>query len=68
MIEILVAIGAFVAAVVIAFFKGKSTERTAQKAKEADAYEQHLKDVSGAHDARNAVSGGLPEHDKYRRD
>lgn len=68
MIEILIAIGAFVGAVVLAFVKGKSTERTAQRAKEADSYEQHLKDVSGAHDARNAVSGGLPKHDKYKRD
>lgn len=68
MIEILIAIGAVLGAVIVAFLKGKSTERTAQKAKEADAYERHLNEVSGAHDARNAVSDRLPEHDKYRRD
>lgn len=67
--SILVGIGAVLTLIVAAFFKGKSSERTRQKAKEADSYEKHLKDVADAHNARNSVDPHrLPVDDPYRRD
>lgn len=47
---------------------GAKLERTATKAKEADAYEAHLQDLADAHRARNAVQPGSVPDDKYRRD
>ena len=55
-------------AVMAAFIKGRSEGRKLERAKDADAYESHLKDLARAADARNSVPAGLPEHDPRRRD
>jgi hypothetical protein len=48
---------------------GAKAERNAQKAKEADAYEQHLKDLGNAAAAGNAVhAGDSLQHDPFNRD
>lgn len=48
---------------------GAKAERSKARAKEADAYEQHLQEISGAHDARNRIDPDrLPNDDPYRRD
>lgn len=48
---------------------GRSAERTKNRAKEADAYEQHLREISDAHSARNRVDPDrVPSDDPYRRD
>ncbi|WP_427351172.1 hypothetical protein [Erwinia amylovora] len=66
---LLVALGAVLAAIVAAFFKGRSVERTNQRAKENDAYENHLKDVADAADARNRVDADrVRNNDPYKRD
>lgn len=46
---------------------GAKRERNAQKAKEADAYAKHIKDVEDAAYARDHVSGGV-ESDPRNRD
>lgn len=64
--------GALIAAIVWGFHQrlaGAKAERNAQKAKEADAYEQHLKDLSNAAAAGNAVHPGDSLHDDpFNRD
>lgn len=65
--ELLIAGVVFIAGVVIAFFRGASYSDTKHKAKERDAYEQHLHEISGAHDARNRAGVVQPD-DPYRRD
>lgn len=48
---------------------GVKAERNRNRAKEADAYEKHLKEIADAADARNSVRPDrVPEHDPYRRD
>lgn len=48
---------------------GVKSERNRTRAKEADAYEKHLKEIADAADARNSVRvDRVPEHDPYRRD
>lgn len=47
---------------------GAKAERNKQRAKEADAYEKHLQDLSAAADAGNRVDPlGMPD-DPYNRD
>lgn len=47
----------------------RKDERNAQKAKEADAYAKHLKELEDASNARAGVKPGkLPDDDHYRRD
>lgn len=46
---------------------GAKAERNAQKAKEADAYAKHIKDVEDAAYARDHVSGNV-ESDPRNRD
>jgi hypothetical protein len=57
-----------VIAILAAWLKGRlsgaKAERNAQKAKEADAYEQHLKDLAAAATAR--PSGGLSDDPNNR--
>ncbi|MGN8022987.1 hypothetical protein ACTJJ7_19970 [Phyllobacterium sp. 22229] len=65
---LLVALGAVLAAIVAAFFKGRSVERTNQKARNADALENHYKDVSSAADARHNVNSDGVRNDPYKRD
>jgi len=66
---ILYLLGGAVIAALIAFFKGRldgaKAERNRNRAKEADAYEKHLKDIA---DAGNARPHGLPVDDPYNRD
>lgn len=59
--------------ILAAYFKGHSdaskSAAVTQKAKEADAYAQHLKDVEDAAFARDHVDvGGVPVNDPYNRD
>ncbi len=66
---IIAGIAALIAAIGAAYLKGRSAERTKQKAKEKDAYERHLKDIADAADARNRVQpSDSVQNDKYRRD
>jgi len=70
---ILYLLGGAVIAALIAFFKGRldgaKAERNRNRAKEADAYEKHLKELEGAAAARNRVQPGrVPDDDPYRRD
>lgn len=65
--ELIIAAVVFVGGLVIAFFRGAESARKAQKAKERDAYAQHLDEISGAHDARNNAGSVQPD-DPYRRD
>lgn len=67
MTELLIAGGIFLAGVLIAFYRGASYSDTKRKAKERDAYEQHLHEISDAHDARNSAGVVQPD-DPYRRD
>lgn len=67
MIEIVIAAGAILAAIVIAFWRGAASSDRKQKAKERDSYAQHLEEISGAHDARNRAGSVQPD-DPYRRD
>lgn len=63
------AIAAIIAAIGAAYLKGKSVQKTKQKAKEADAYERHLEDIADANTARGRVDPHkLPDNDPYRRD
>lgn len=67
------AIGAGIIAVVGAWFKGRlsgaKAERNAQRAKEADAYEQHLENLANAAAAGNAVHpGDSLQSDPFNRD
>lgn len=45
---------------------GAKAERNAQKAKEADAYAKHIKDVEDAAYARDHVSGGVQDDPRNR--
>lgn len=66
---LLVALGAVLAAIVAAFFKGRSVERTNQKARNADALQNHYNDVAAAADARSrADADGMRDNDPYKRD
>lgn len=61
---------ALLGAIVVAFGwsirrGGRLAERNAQKAKELDAYEKHLKDLA---DAANARPSGSVSDDPYNRD
>lgn len=57
------------AALFFARRSGVKAERNARRAKDADAYEKHLKEIADAADARNSISvDRLPERDPYRRD
>lgn len=48
---------------------GKIAERNANKAKEADSYAKHLKELEDAAAARARVKPAiLPDNDVYRRD
>lgn len=65
---ILAGLAAVGGAVWRAFVAGKTSQKNADRAKEADAYEQHLEDLAAANRARNSVTGSLPDNDPYRRD
>lgn len=72
--KIVVGIFAAIIAAGGAYLKGKSSgkqsERDKQRAKEADAYEQHLRDIEAATAAANRVrpdDGGM-QHDPNNRD
>lgn len=66
---LLVALGAVLAAIVAAFFKGRSVERTNQKARNADALQNHYNDVAAAADARSRVNAdSVRRNDPYKRD
>lgn len=64
-------IGALIA-LLLAFIRGrasgKAAERDANRAKDADAYEAHLREIEEAASARAAVRPDSLQHDKYRRD
>lgn len=47
---------------------GRLEERSANKAKEADSYAKHLKELEDASIARSAVQPGSVSNDRYRRD
>lgn len=71
----LTAIGGVIVAALLAFWRtwaaGKSAGRNQEKAKQSDAYENHLGKVERANAARNDVlSGRVPERadDPNRRD
>lgn len=69
----LVGAGVIVAAFVATYVKGRlsgaSLERSKQAAKEADAYEQHLKELADAASAGAAVRPGDSLHDDpFNRD
>ena len=69
----IMAIGAGVVLAIGAWIKGRlsgaKAERTAQKAKEADAYEKHLQDLGNAAAAGNAVHpGDSLQSDPFNRD
>ncbi len=71
--NILYAIGAALILAGAAWLKGRSSgasaERNKQRAKDADAYEKHLKEISDAADARNRVQpSDSVQDDKYLRD
>lgn len=73
MIEWIAAAGVAFAAVVLACLSarrsGAKDEATANKAKEADAYETQLKDTAAAVDARNRIDPDrMPDNDRHRRD
>lgn len=63
---ILAALG-FVGALLYGRRTGAQAERNRTRAKEADAYEKHLKDIADAADARNSVSPDSMPDDPYRR-
>ncbi|HWK64111.1 MAG TPA: hypothetical protein VNS34_04180 [Rhizobiaceae bacterium] len=68
----LLAAGGAAAALLFTFIQGRlsgaNAERNANRAKDADAYETHLREIADAAHARSAVRpGGVPD-DKYRRD
>jgi len=66
---ILYALGAAVFVALVAFIKGRldgaKDERNRNRAKDADAYEKHLKDIAAAGNARPR---GLPNDDPNNRD
>lgn len=66
---ILYALGAAVFVALVAFIKGRldgaRDERNRNRAKDADAYEKHLKDIADAGNAR--PTGGVSD-DPYNRD
>lgn len=74
--EVWAALGAAVAVLAAywrAYASGKKAGKNEAKAKEADAYEQHLKDIDRAANARadadrRNASGGLHDDDGHRRD
>lgn len=68
MIELVIGAAITIGALIWAFLRGASHSDTKQKAKERDAYERHLDEISDAHDARNRVGRVPDESDKYRRD
>jgi hypothetical protein len=47
---------------------GAKAERAKQRAKEADAYEEHLRDIANAANAGNRVDPHGMSDDKYNRD
>jgi hypothetical protein len=47
---------------------GQLQERNANRAKEADAYEQHLKEIADAGRARSRIKDGDASDDGFRRD
>lgn len=63
---ILGAIG-FAGALLYGRRSGAQAERNRTRAREADAYEKHLKDIADAADARNSVSPDSMPDDPYRR-
>lgn len=68
MIEIAIGAAVAVGALIWAFLRGASHSDTKQRAKERDAYERHLDEISDAHDARNRVGRVPANDDPYRRD
>lgn len=60
------------AGIVAAYLKGHAdaskSAAVTQKAKEADAYAQHLKDIEAAAYARDHVAPGVPDGDPNNRD
>lgn len=68
MIELVIGAAVAVGALVWAFLRGASHSDTKHKARERDAYERHLDEISDAHDARNRVGRVPGDRDKYRRD
>ena len=66
---LLVVLAAIFAAVTAAYLKGRSAALTSQIAKERDAYERHLEDLTTAAGARNRVQpSDSVQSDPYRRD
>lgn len=62
-------VAAIIAAIGAAYLKGKSSERTKQKARNADALEKHYDDISKAADARsNVTADSMRDKDPYQRD
>lgn len=68
MIELAIGAAVAVFGILASFYFGRKTERNANRAKDADAYERHLEEIAAANRARNSVTDGLPDSDKYRRD
>ena len=70
--NILLIIETAIIGLITVFFGGRvsgaNRERDKQRAKDADAYEQNLKDVAAASDARNRVGGVPNPKDPYLRD
>jgi hypothetical protein len=66
---ILLAVIGAIAAHVTGRFIGAKNQKNEDRAKEADVYEDHLKDIGRAASARSRVqpSDGVPD-DRYRRD
>jgi hypothetical protein len=69
----ILAIGAAIVAAGSAWIHGRlsgaKAQANADKAKEADAYEQSLQDIAAAGDARSSVDvSRVPDRDPYRRD
>jgi len=62
-----VVVAAFVATYLRGRSSGKATAETQQKAKEADAYEQHLKELAAAANARPSGSVSDDPNNRDRR-
>lgn len=63
-------IAAFFGAVIWGLYQRREGSKSAEmkrKAKERDSYEEHLREISGAHDARSRAGSVQPD-DPHRRD
>jgi gas vesicle protein len=69
LLAVIGAIAALFGAHVTGRVTGAKNQRNEDRAKEADAYEDHLEDIERAASARSRVqpSDGVPD-DRYRRD